>query len=111
MSTLDKVHDEMSYPNNEQLATEENSHHSIFHMKNSLSFSFLFSLFFSAGRIALMTNQIDGASIDVHIIEGNLYSRDQKKAFTIRVARISLTRGSKPAKTARGDRGVFNITG
>jgi len=37
-----------------------------------------------------MTNQIhdvismiDGASVVVHIIEGDLYSRDQKKAFTI----------------------------
>jgi hypothetical protein len=67
LSTLDKVHDEISYPINEQLAIEENSHHSIFHMKN---FSFLFSLFFSAGRIALMTNQIDGASVDASHYRG-----------------------------------------
>ena len=71
----------------------------------------LFSLLFSAGRIALMINQIDGASVDVHIIEGNLYSRDQKTAFTFIIARGSLRRGSKPAKFARWDRKVFSITG
>ncbi len=74
-------------------------------------FSFLFSLFFSAGWIALTTNQIDSASVDVQIIEGNLYSRDRKKAFTFRIARGLLRRGSKPAKFARWDRKVFSITG
>jgi hypothetical protein len=96
----------MSYSNNEQLAIKENSHHSIFHVKNSLSFSL--SLFFSVGRIIVMANQIDGVmstidgtSVDVHIIEGDLYRWDQQKVFTFRIARISLRRGSKPAKIAR----------
>jgi hypothetical protein len=56
-------------------------------------------------------SKIDGASADVHIIEGGSYSRDQKKAFTFRITRGSLRRGSKPAKFARWDLKVFSITG
>jgi hypothetical protein len=73
--------------NNEQLTIGENSQHLIFRLKNSLFFCLCF---FLARQIIHMTNQIhdviyviDGASVGVHIIEDDLYSRDQKKAFTI----------------------------
>ena len=65
-----------------------------------------------------MTYQTDGiacmiisVSVYVHIVEVDFYSGDQKTAFTFRIVGFSLKRGSKPAKIARGDRGVFRMAG
>ena len=46
--------------------------------------------------------------IAVHIREGEIYSRDQKKLFRVRIVRGSVKRGLKPAKSAREDRRVFS---
>ena len=76
-----------------------------------------FSLFLSkpitklANEIHCVNSKFNGALYNVHITEGNYTVGTIKKVFTFRIARISLRRGSKPAKIARGDWRPFSMTG
>jgi hypothetical protein len=75
----------------------------------------LFFLFHSkpitklANEIHRVDSKFNCALYHVHITEGNYTVGTIKKVFAFRIARISLRRGSKPAKIARetGDRSVW----
>jgi hypothetical protein len=52
---------------------------------------------------------IDGASTDVHIIEGNSYSRGHKKVFTIQNQEGITKEGLKTSKTRFGGTGRCSV--
>ena len=65
----------------------------------------------STNRNCCFTVKKTAPSRDVHMREGDLCSRFRKKSFIFRVARWPARRGSKPAKSRRSFRRVFNIRG